>query len=53
MLAFAFGVALLLLSTAIARLSNGGYRCPCCGARRQDLHAPGCPWNTRLRERSS
>jgi hypothetical protein len=50
MLAFAFGVALLLLSVAMARLLAGVYRCPYCGACRQDMHAPGCPWNPRLHE---
>lgn len=47
------GSSLLLLSLVIVRvLYSGSYRCACCGARRQDLHAPDCPWDPAVRARS-
>jgi len=41
-------IAALLAGWAFNRLHNrAAYRCPTCGARRPDGHAPECPWSSR------
>ena len=41
----AYFVAILLVLKAIADLGlQPSYSCPACGTKRQEEHAPDCPW---------
>jgi hypothetical protein len=38
-------IAILLVLKAIADIGQQQrYSCPACGTKRQDAHAPDCPW---------